>query len=205
MSFHRRMQIRTILFALLLLSSHCISLTRDFPEKKNYLLEIPDPPPSQIRKQEMTVKIRRVIVSNKFQGKGFVYRKSESNFESDFYNEFFVPPKENLSEEIQKYLERKQIFGSVVSMNSRLEATHYIEVEVFSLFGDYRKLQAPHAVLELSFRVFDDRMGDYRRVFSREYKKRIPIEKDSPESLVAGWNLALSRILEEFCKDIQNL
>lgn len=179
----------------------CLTLTKDFPEKKSYLIEVNRAKPSSNKIRNVNLKLRKVSVSNKFEGKGFVYRKSESNYESDFYNEFLVSPQSNLSEEIIRYLSSREIFENVSGMGSRMEATHYLEAEFTELYGDYRKKNQSKAVLSVQFRIFDDRLGDYRMVKRKTYSSSIQVKSDSPESLVAGWNQGLENVLRKISKD----
>lgn len=182
---------------------NCLKLTKDFPEKKSYLIEVGTPKKSSQKIPNVSLKLRKVSVSNKFEGKGFVYRKSDSNFESDFYNEFLVSPQSNIAEEIIRYLDNKELFFSVSSMSSRMEATHYFEADVTSLYGDYRDKKNSLAVIKIQFRIFDDRMGDYRLVGRSSYEQKIKVNQDVPDSLVAGWNQGLYLIMESFGNDLK--
>lgn len=195
----------TILLFLSLVFASCLRLTKDFPEKKAYLIEVESPKKGNIRFQNYVLKMRRVAISNKFEGKGFIYRKSESKYEADFYNEFLVSPQNNLSEEIVRYLAGSNLFGNVSDMNSRMEATHFLEVEFTSLYGDYRNKDNTAALVEVQFRIFDDRKGDYRPIWKKLYSSRTIVKPDSPESLVQGWNKSLGIILSLFVDDLNRI
>ncbi|MCC5816614.1 MAG: hypothetical protein JJT78_17825 [Leptospira sp.] len=186
------------------ISIGCLKLTKDFPEKKSYLIEVPQPNKNIGKISDVSFKLRKVSVSNKFEGKGFVYRKSDSNFESDFYNEFLVSPQSNIGEEIIRYLDSKELFHAVSGMNSRIEATHYFEADVVSLYGDYRDKKNSMAIISIQFRIFDDQMGDYKLINRRSYTKKVKVNPDVPDSLVSGWNQGLFSILESFSQDLKS-
>jgi cholesterol transport system auxiliary component len=185
------------------ISIGCLKLTKDFPEKKSYLIEVPLPKKNIGKISDVSFKLRKVSVSNKFEGKSFVYRKSDSNFESDFYNEFLVSPQSNIGEEIIRYLDNKELFHSVSGMNSRIEATHYFEADVVSLYGDYRDKKNSLAIISIQFRIFDDRMGEYKLVHRKSYNKQIKVNPDVPDSLVSGWNQGLFSIMDSFSQDLR--
>lgn len=195
----------SLLFALPLILTSCLRLTKDFPEKKSYLIEVESPKKGMVRYQDLVLKIRRVAVSNKFEGKGFIYRKSISKYEADFYNEFLVSPQNNLSEEIVRYLNSSNLFSNVSDMSSRMEATHYLEVEFTSLYGDYRNKDNTGALIEVQFRMFDDRKGDYQPIWRKSYSSLTTVKPDSPESLVQGWNKSLGDILSQLVTDLETI
>ncbi len=184
---------------------NCFSIKKDFPEKKSFLLELsPSKLQSRSMPKEWNVKLRKVSVSSKFLDKSFVYRKSESKYESDFYDEFLISPQQNLSEELVRYLDASGAFLSTSDMNSRIEATHYIEADFPGLYGDFRESGYPKSYMEVQLRVFDDRTAEYIPIFRKNYSKSISMKDESPESLVDGWNQALAEICNDFIKDSKN-
>jgi cholesterol transport system auxiliary component len=197
----------SIVFILFLSHSfiNCFSIKKDFPEKKSFLLEL-SPSKGQARSmpKEWNVKLRKVSVSSKYLDKSFVYRRSESKYESDFYDEFLISPQQNLSEELVKYLDASGAFLSTSDMNSRIEATHYIEADFTGLYGDFREKGFPKSYMEVQLRVFDDRTAEYTPIFRKNFSKSIPMKDESPESLVDGWNQALAEICNDFIKDSKN-
>lgn len=182
----------------------CIKFTRVFPEKKTYLLELPPATKGSVRFANTILKMRRFSISSRYDGKSFVYRKTDANYETDFYNEFLIPPQNNIGEEMIRYLEGKNLFRFVGDMSSRIEATHLAEVEIVSLYGDYRNSRS-FAILELQIRVFDDRLGDYKPIWRKNYAESISVNGDNPESLVLGWNQCLVKVLDSMSKEFQGI
>ncbi|WCL48244.1 hypothetical protein [Leptospira sp. GIMC2001] len=197
----------TLISVIVIGAFSCISIEKDFPEKKTYLIELDSPKQStQTSKfKDDILKIRRVLISNKYDSKSFVYRKSESKYESDFYNEFFISPQNILGEEIQKYLDKVGIFKSVLDISSRTESYYYLEIEVMSLYGDFQDSNKTKAVLQLQFRIFDDRDSNYKLILKKSFDEFVPIDSSSPESLVGGWKIGLTNILIRFTQEINRL
>jgi uncharacterized lipoprotein YmbA len=67
------------------------SVTRPSPVKQTFLLD-PPMPAAVVKTQPSSLRMGTVTVGAPFRGRGFVSRESELRYESDFYNEFFVPP-----------------------------------------------------------------------------------------------------------------
>ncbi|MCZ8238823.1 MAG: hypothetical protein O9346_03940 [Leptospiraceae bacterium] len=196
-----------IIYFFLFSFSFCISFNKDYPEKKSFLIEVS---PSQESNKprslpsERVIKLRKVNVSNKFSDKSFVYRRSETKYESDFYNEFLISPQQNIAEEFIRYLDRSNVFQSATDMSSRIEASHFIEIDVIQLYGDFRDSSKPKSLIELQIRVFDDREADYKPVWRKNYQRAIAMKNETPEALVIGWDSALSEITKEFISDANN-
>ena len=114
------------LFALATLAmlSACLNLRQEYPDKRFFvidtlLMDIPIPPTDS----ERVLSVRKFHISPRFTGRGFVYRLSQYSYESDFYNEFFVPADGMLSEETCKWLARTGLFAQVVDTASRILPT----------------------------------------------------------------------------------
>jgi hypothetical protein len=196
--------VKYLLYFSLILLNFCISFNKDYPEKKSFLIEIKsnsETSKSRSIPAEWVVKLRKVNVSSKFSDKSFVYRKSETKYESDFYNEFLISPQQNIAEEFVRYLDASNAFKSATDMSSRIEASHFIEVDVIQLYGDFRDSSRPQSLIELQIRVFDDRQAEYKPVWRKNYKRNIAMKNESPDALVVGWDSALSEISKEFVSD----
>ncbi|MCG9873209.1 MAG: hypothetical protein MH321_00305 [Leptospiraceae bacterium] len=193
-----------ILYLFVISLSFCISFNKDYPEKKSFLIEVStgqDANKPRSLPSERVIKLRKVNVSNKFSDKSFVYRRSETKYESDFYNEFLISPQQNIAEEFIRSLDRSNAFQSATDMSSRIEASHFIEIDVIQLYGDFRDSSKPKSLIELQIRVFDDREATYKPVWRKNYQRAIAMKNESPEALVLGWDNALSEITKEFISD----
>src|SRR6266545_3210279 len=73
----------SLLLALGWLVTGC-SLKQAAPVKTTFLIDAPRTAPARATAGPMTVRVRPIQVAEPFEGREFVYRKSELNFESDF-------------------------------------------------------------------------------------------------------------------------
>ena len=62
-------------------------------EKQHYILDTQRASSAAPANKSSIVEVRRFAVASAFSSKSLIYRTGEFKYESDFYNEFLVPPK----------------------------------------------------------------------------------------------------------------
>ncbi len=191
------------IFTLLFLSMGCINLERSYIEKHYFVLDSSTAEDIDFPDTGKVLTVRRLRISPKYEGKGLVYRLKERSYESDFYNEFFVPPVSMFTEEIRKRLAVSGLFKHVVDPSSLLDSAYVLEGAVTALYGDYRVSTAPKAVMEIQFLILQETDVSPKIVFQRQYHKEEPLNGSTPDALVKSWNTALNQILTEFENDLR--
>ncbi|HWO42962.1 MAG TPA: ABC-type transport auxiliary lipoprotein family protein [Candidatus Eisenbacteria bacterium] len=191
--------------ALVALAPGCvsISLERDRLERRYFVLDPALEPQGAASNGAGVLKIADVRVSPRYDGKGFTYRAADLSYETDYYNQFLIPPGPMLTDEVQQALAQAHIFRYVVNSESQLEATHRLESTVGALYGDFSDKSAPRAVLEMTFLLSRENPERSEVVFQESYRRSVPVEKRTPEALVGGWNRALAEILSSLVKDLR--
>jgi cholesterol transport system auxiliary component len=186
--------------------SGCIGVERSYPEKQYFVIlagpgsTSADP---SLNHGKGVLLVSNLHVSPRYEGKSFVYRRSETGFEADFYNQFLISPSAIFTEEVRKALARAGLFEAVIGSASQLEPTHFLEGSVEALYGDFRDAAAPRAVLEMEFFVTGDAPAITDLVTHRRYRKTVPVSGASAEALVRAWSQALDEILAAFVTDLQ--
>ena len=189
-----------ICLALLVLGA-CVSLTKSYPEKHYYALDVARPGDAPAPASLTILKIRRFRASPSFEGKEFVYRTGEAQYEADFYNEWFVSPNAMLTQQVQSWLTRSGPFNYVVDSSDSLAPTHLLEGTVTALYGDYRA-DPSRAVLGLEFFLVHEGSSPADIVWHQEYRKELDLTERSPDALVNGWTAALRIILTALEDDL---
>jgi cholesterol transport system auxiliary component len=194
----------TIAFVLLA-ASGCVSLAKTFPEKHYFALDAVRQGEPAASVSGSILKIHRFHISPRFEGKEMVYRTSDTRYEADFYNEWFISPAAMVTQQAQNWMTNAGLFQHVVDASSYLDASHILEGAVTALYGDYRQKGSPKAVLDLQIILIHD--GPIRAdiVFRRDYHQTVDLAATSPEMLTRGWNEGLRRILEGFEKDLRKM
>jgi uncharacterized lipoprotein YmbA len=187
---------------LLLSVAGCFGVTKTFPEKKYFLIELENPNSTLSAPKGSSFKIRRFSISQRFEGKEFVYRKDNVNFESDYYNSFFISPSSNLKEEFTKGLLALKVFEWDAGQNTRIDPTHYIEVSITDIYGDFRG--APKAVLNMDLFVYTESNSTPVVLYKKSYKRSVEIQTKEAGDLVSGWNQAFAQIIGEVGAELKD-
>lgn len=190
----------------MLLSAGCVGVERSYPDKRYFVIAAAENIGAAnpgVEDPKGVLLVYNLRVSPRYEGRSFVYRRSESSFESDFYNQFLVYPGAILTEEVRKGLAAAGMFQAVIGGASQLAPTHILEGSVNALYGDFRDAGSPKAVLEMEFFLTRDTPANADIVVHRRYSKSVPVNGGSAEALVRGWSQALNEILAGLVADLE--
>ena len=172
----------------------CIKLKQPYPKKRHFVLDVHRQGPAQEAEKWSSSRVRGMNIAPFFEGPGFVYRMGQGEHESDYYNQFFAPPNEMMTEETRDWLASSGLFDLVVAGQSRVQAPYVLEVGIVALHGT---LPRPSPPRRLGPGLHP--CGRRHRVFQDVVPSRVPgrgcCTQPVPESLVQGWDEALARIL----------
>ena len=191
--------------SLLMLLFGCVSLERSFPEKHYFVVDVGEIAPRPNPSGDQTLQISTLRISPRYADKSFVYRTSETGYESDFYNQFLTSPESMLGEEIRKGLAASPVFKHVIGPSSQLQPNYVLEGSVNALYGDFRNLNAPSAGLEIEFFLHNENSANLGIVLQKRYMKTVPISGRAPDALVKGWSQALGAILTDLNADLEKI
>jgi cholesterol transport system auxiliary component len=187
------------------LGSGCVSLERSYPEKRYYVLEVRTPETTSGAVRDEILQVSPLRISPRYQDRSFVYRISETAFETDFYNQFIAPPAGLISEEIRKGLINTQLFKYVISASNSQAPSYVLEGAVNGIYGDFRNLDTPAAVIDLEFFLTSDLPAKPGILMQKRYVRSVPVSSQSPEALVKSWDRALEEILTALTADLSSV
>jgi ABC-type uncharacterized transport system auxiliary subunit len=190
-------------WALVAWSSGCVSLERSYPDRRYFVVELPQNSQRSNSSGDQTLMVAGLRVSPRYADRSFVYRTSEAGYESDFYNQFLTSPDTMLGEELRKGLGASRVFKYVVGPSNQLQPNYVLEGSVNALYGDFRNLDKPAAVLEIEFFLHNEDSNHPGIVLHKRYAKTVPISARSPEALVKGWSEALGEIVSDLNADLE--
>lgn len=190
-------------WALLVLASGCVSVEKSYPDKRYFVFESNHAGNAADAKANGVLLVSSLRVSPRYESRSFVYRRSESSYESDFYNQFLVSPGAQLTEEVRRALGQAQVAQYVLGASSQSEPTHVLEGTVDALYGDFRDLSSPKAVLEMEFFLSKESSTRAEIITRKRYTKSVAVNGRTPEALVKGWNDGLSEILAALVADLR--
>lgn len=179
----------------------CVSLERSYPEKRYFVIEVKDAKSANTGDGPI-LSLSNLQISPRYADRGFIYRTSEAEYESDFYNQFLSSPAVMITEETRKALAASAKFKFVVGPASALTANYVLEGSINALYGDFRKPSAPAAVLEIELFLHNENPGNPGIVLQKRYMKSVPLNERSPQALVRGWSEALEAVVAMFVADL---
>lgn len=185
--------------------SGCVSLERSYPDRRYFVVELPVNSQRSNPSGDQTLVVAGLRISPRYADRSFVYRTSDAGYESDFYNQFLTSPDTMLGEELRKGLGASRLFKYVVGPSNQLQPNYVLEGSVNALYGDFRNLDQPAAVLEIEFFLHNEDSNHPGIVLHRRYEKRVPIGARSPEALVKGWSQALGAIVADLSADLEKI
>ena len=180
----------------------CVDLKRSYPEKRSFVLDVGVPPEETPSKGTIVLKIIKFRVSPLFSGRAMVYRVADLQYESDFYDEWFVPPATLVTQQFQQWIARSSGLNMVMVGADHVEPTHLLEGTVTEFHGDFRA--APQAVFGLDLHLLDA-VHERQWFLRRTYHQEVPLKDRSSEALAAGLTEALRTVLVEVAKDLAAL
>ncbi len=193
----------------------CLGLDKEYPEKQYFLLETVRPTETSAFEASASeasasetrpiLRVRSFRISPSYSGTEFLYRTGDSAVESDYYNEFLIPPSRLVTENAVIWLQASGLFESVIDSSSPLQAKYVLEGNVRSIYGDYREQDQSRAVLDVQVFVTPEAASEDGLFLQRSYSKSVDISENSSEALVAGWSQGLAEILTELEADLDRV
>lgn len=188
------------LVALAAAVASCGLAGRPAPVKRMFLLE-PTMPHAVANPKPLVLRVGVVNVSASFRGRSLVYRRGELDYEADFYDEFFIPPAQMLSEATANAMSAAKAFKRVSAPGVAAEEGDYV-LDGFAteLYGDIRDPSKPAAVLAITYYLSS--ASTRTVVWSGDYRQRVAFIGSDPAALAKAWSTGLSTILAELARDL---
>ena len=200
----------TIVFTLLTLvclgaTSGC-ALNRPYPEKISYMPDLSFEKSKEPHPLPYRIKVRNSGVSAPFEGKSFVYRLPDDQWEKDFYNEWFAYPRDMITESCISALIQTGNFISITSEDSLMEADYYLEGRLLESYLDRRNSNHLQSVLKIRWMLIDyqsPRKGNSSEEnWARTYEEITSLQSNQVEDYVASTGTGLKKILHQLVMDL---
>ncbi len=170
--------------------------------KHYYLLDVSRDAPVLEKQNEIILQVKRFTIDSAFESKGLVYRKSEFEYETDFYNEFIILPADIVTEKTRNWLTASGAFKNVLVPGSYIEPTHTLTANITAFYCDFRNPSAPAATMEMRFFLITKEASEESIVFFKTYNAAMPLVSNDTQSIVEALDRCLKDILTKLDNDI---
>jgi len=194
--------LRSTLLLLAVFCGGCVTLERSYPADQRYFMIEAQDGKSLSSEGTHILSVQNLYISPRYADRNFIYRTSETEYETDFYNQFLSEPATMISEEVRQALAATRLFKIVLGPSNSQPANYLLEGSVNVLYGDFRNLRAPAAVMEIEFLLHNENPTQNEIVMQKRYRRSVPLSERTPEALVKGWNQALAEIIAMFVNDL---
>jgi ABC-type uncharacterized transport system auxiliary subunit len=169
--------------------------------QRNFVLDASrNGPPQQVNK-DIILEVQSFNIDRTFSGKGFVYRKGPSEYETDFYNQFLIGPEDMVTEKTRAWLSKSGLFKWVLEPGIYADATHALDGSIIALYGDFTDESAPKAKMEIRFFVI--KLSDKSIVFGKTYSTVLDVKSRTAEGVIAAFDKCLAAILSDLERDLE--
>jgi ABC-type uncharacterized transport system auxiliary subunit len=189
--------------AAVLLAALCSGCAGRQPYAKHqFVLEAARPAQPPGPPHDVALAVHGFTIDPVYEGTGLRYRKAESEYESDFYNEFVIAPQVLIGSQTRNWLSQSGLFQNVLEPGSLLEATHVLEGNILVLYGDFRGGKVPQAVMAIRFFLIAIQSSPPQVVFTRDYQTSHQAQAPTAGALVAAFDRCLEQILSALEEDL---
>ncbi|WP_018863864.1 ABC-type transport auxiliary lipoprotein family protein [Thioalkalivibrio sp. ARh3] len=130
----------SLILAILLLGGCTLLPEREPVERAWYLLELPDEPAARTAEEPVAVELGSVRVAPAYAGNGLVYRLGNHQYESDYYNEWFLKPSEQVEQLLRERWTRSgaalELVDNASAVREQGRPAVRVHVLITALYGD---------------------------------------------------------------------
>jgi cholesterol transport system auxiliary component len=153
---------------------------------------------------EIVLDVQDFTTDAAFASKKLVYRKTEFEYESDFYDEFVISPAVMLTEKTRNWLANSGLFARVLDPGSYTKPTHTLRANITALYVDVRDKKSPTAVMQIRFFLIPEQPAEKSISLAETYNASVDVEAKTAEAFVQGFNRCLEQILTDLEQDLRD-
>ncbi|MHC4913590.1 MAG: ABC-type transport auxiliary lipoprotein family protein [Planctomycetota bacterium] len=152
---------------------------------------------------DVILEVQRFTTDSVFTSKQLVYRKTEFEYESDFYDEFLISPGLMVTEKTRNWLSQSGLFARVLDPGSYAKPTHTLHANITALYIDTRNRKSPAAVMQMRVFLTRQEPADKLVILAETYNASVDVKSKTAEDFVQGFNQCLEQVLTDLEKDLQ--
>ena len=183
--------------------SGCSSGSKQEDPVNYFLLEVPRQSVGDPVGAPVVLMVQPFPTSPGLDQRELVYRRSLSQYETDYYDRFVADVGSQVAEQTRRWLSQSGCLGQVLPPGSSVDATHLLEGNITRIHADFRDKANAQAVMEVEFFLVDIRTRKPAVAYHGTYNATAPISEAKPESIIAAYNDCLEQILMKLERNLR--
>lgn len=173
--------------------------------RQTFLLDLPAPQPGGSPLPGVLL-VDALDVVEAFGGRQMVYRFGEHRYQSDFYNEFLVAPRDLVGQRMLEWLQGARLFETVAPLaGSRIPDALVLRGVVNEMYADLREPSRPAAVMSVQLYVTAEPANGNPVRFAQQLRQSAPMTDASAQAYADALSRALAQILVEAERQIRKV
>ncbi len=195
---------KTALYINLIVSAIVLSGCGVDPSRRHYyMLDVARLAAPAETDNEIVLDVQNFTTDSAFASKKLVYRKTEFEYESDFYDEFVISPAIMLTEKTRNWLSQSGLFARVLDPGSYTKPTHTLRANITALYIDVRDKKSPTAVMQIRFFLIPEQPAENSISLAETYNASVDVEVKTAEAFVQALDRCLEQILTDLEQDLR--
>ncbi|WP_027358684.1 ABC-type transport auxiliary lipoprotein family protein [Desulforegula conservatrix] len=171
----------------------CVKLSKPYPIKQYFVLEAKRTAQTGGAAPKASIRIKDPEISPLFSSKSFVYKTSNLEFKTDFYNEFFILPDKLIKTQTVEWLKKSGAFRRI-SPDPGEKTDFILESNIVNLYID--KTTSPNkAVLETAFFLLSGTKGADEIIWHSAHREEVQVKDDSSPAMAEAFSKSLENTL----------
>jgi uncharacterized lipoprotein YmbA len=180
----------------------CAAGGKPVPLHQTFLLDLSAPEPAGTPLPGLLL-VGEFDVAAAFAGKQMVYRFEEHRYQSDFYNEFLVAPRDMIEQRTLEWLQRARLYETVAPIaGSSAPDALVLHALVNEMYADVRDPARPAAVLSMQIYITAEPAEGRPVRFAQELRNVAPMADASAPAYADALSRALRAVLAEADRQI---
>jgi len=173
----------------------CGSISKDYPQKSFFAFEVERSERIDSAEGAPILLVQRFRSGALNKGQGLVYRTGASQYESDYYSEFFNEPEDLLTLVVAEWMDDSGIFSVTLGGSTEIEPEYVLQGSLRSLFVDQTVQGETRAIVDLQLFLSRRERANSSPVWHRDYRRSELARSPSGVDVLEAWNRGLADVL----------
>jgi cholesterol transport system auxiliary component len=186
---------RLIALTLCFVGAACGSISKDYPQKTFYAFEVERPASARAADDAPILLVQRFRSGALSKGQGLVYRTGPSQYESDYYSEFFNEPEDLLTLVVAEWMDDSGLFSVSLGGSTEVEPEYVLQGSLRSLYVDQTVDGETRAVVDLQLFMSRRDRARSEPVWHGDFRSAELADSPSGLDVLDAWNRGLADML----------